>query len=65
MTARDAVELLTEMNEAGELDDAVAYMEEYADIVEIAQKRRIFVEIEDGVIVPMALVNQDIAQEEV
>lgn len=66
MTAREAVDMLVEKNEAGELDDAIAYMEEYADIVDIAQKHRLFVEIDDGgkpKLVQMVLVNQEIAQE--
>ena len=66
MTAREAIDLLIEKNEAGELDDAIAYMEEYADIVDIASDHRLFVEIDDGgkpKIVQLLLVNQDIAQE--
>ena len=66
MTAREAVDRLTEKNEAGELDDAISYMEEYADIVDIAQKHRLFVELDDGgkpKLVQMVLVNQEKAQE--
>lgn len=45
MTAREAIDLLTEKNEAGELDDAIAYLEEYADLAEIAVNHRLFVEV--------------------
>ncbi len=48
MTAREAIDLLVEKNEAGELDDAITYMEEYADIIDIADDHRLFVEIDDG-----------------
>lgn len=66
MTAREAIDILVEKNEAGELDDAIAYMEEYADVVDIAQKHRLFVEIDDGgkpKLVQMVLINQEAAQE--